>query len=340
MFRQQQEDEELIILYGYYQKLKHRSVVKRRKKRVLSRNLELKRNTMSHTVTILPELDVGDFRNYLRMNEDTYKDLLSIVSQRLTKQASWKRRKRLHGVESSRTIREYQTSLIFALPIHNHLAALQNDKAKRHVEKEFNKAARKKGDHRFGVFNTFPPPGTSWLTRRNSPNNLRLSNKSKSSVATKVTGTVKWFNVKSGYGFINSLLCRMLSCSRPSLSRAVLFSAFFVACCLVLGLLCHVLSCSRPSLSRAVLFPASMSRAALFPAFCVACPLVPGFLCRVPSSFRQPVLCSLVPNSLCRVFSSSQQPVTFSSSHQPVTFSSSHQPVTFSSSQQPASHII
>nr|CAD7394436.1 unnamed protein product [Timema cristinae] len=61
-------------------------VVKRRKKRVWSRNLVLKRNTVSHTVTILPELDADDFRNYLRMNEDTYKHLLSIVSHRLTKQ--------------------------------------------------------------------------------------------------------------------------------------------------------------------------------------------------------------------------------------------------------------
>nr|CAD7255716.1 unnamed protein product [Timema shepardi] len=98
-------------------------------------------------------------------------------------------------------------------------------KAKRHVEKEFNKAARKKGDHRFGVFNTFPPPGTSWLTRRNSPNNLRLSNKSKSSVATKVTGTVKWFNVKSGYGFINSAVCdRETSKISPDLLQHVFYS--------------------------------------------------------------------------------------------------------------------
>jgi len=32
-------------------------------------------------------------------------------------------------------------------------------------------------------FNTFPPPGTSWLTRRNSLNNQRLPSKSKSSVS-------------------------------------------------------------------------------------------------------------------------------------------------------------
>nr|CAD7395035.1 unnamed protein product [Timema cristinae] len=50
----------LLILYEYYQSLKSRSVVKRRNKRVWSRNLVLKRNSVSHTVTILPELDADD----------------------------------------------------------------------------------------------------------------------------------------------------------------------------------------------------------------------------------------------------------------------------------------
>nr|CAD7403298.1 unnamed protein product [Timema cristinae] len=86
IFRQKQEDEELLLLYEYYQSLKSCSVVKRRKKRVWSRNLVLKRNTVTYTETILPELDADDFRNYLRMNEDTNKHLLYIVSHRLTKQ--------------------------------------------------------------------------------------------------------------------------------------------------------------------------------------------------------------------------------------------------------------
>nr|CAD7404287.1 unnamed protein product [Timema cristinae] len=72
MSRQQQEDEELLILYEYYQSLKSRSVVKRRNKRVWSRNLVLKRNNVSHTVTILPELDADDFRNYLNVARHFY----------------------------------------------------------------------------------------------------------------------------------------------------------------------------------------------------------------------------------------------------------------------------
>nr|CAD7603605.1 unnamed protein product [Timema genevievae] len=48
MSRQQQEEKELIILYGYYQKLKYRSDVKHRKKRVWSRDLVvLKQNTIT-----------------------------------------------------------------------------------------------------------------------------------------------------------------------------------------------------------------------------------------------------------------------------------------------------
>ena len=39
----------------------------------------------------------------------------------------------------------------------------------------------------------------------------------KTVVAARVTGTVKWFNVKSGYGFINRYLANPLPPSHPPL---------------------------------------------------------------------------------------------------------------------------
>jgi hypothetical protein len=46
-------------------------------------------------------------------------------------------------------------------------------------------------------FNTFPPPGTSWLTRRNSLNNQRLPSKSKSSVSCREVWNIYLYVLES-----------------------------------------------------------------------------------------------------------------------------------------------
>lgn len=78
----EREAKDLLLLYGVYKYLKRG---KKKTKRLWMRNLVSKREKISHTVTILPELDPNDFRNYLRMDEETYTYLLSLVSSRLTK---------------------------------------------------------------------------------------------------------------------------------------------------------------------------------------------------------------------------------------------------------------
>lgn len=50
-----------------------------KQKSLLTRNLVSKRDRISHTVTILPESDVYDFRNHLCTDEETYIFLLSLV---------------------------------------------------------------------------------------------------------------------------------------------------------------------------------------------------------------------------------------------------------------------
>lgn len=79
----EREADDLLLLYGLYNILK---LYKRKsKKRMWMRKFLSKCDTISHTVTILPELDTDDFRNYLRMDEDTYTHLLNLVSERINK---------------------------------------------------------------------------------------------------------------------------------------------------------------------------------------------------------------------------------------------------------------
>ncbi|KAB0803707.1 hypothetical protein PPYR_00677 [Photinus pyralis] len=79
----EREYDDLLMLYGLYSILKLRK--KRKKKRIWVRKFLSKRDKVSHTTTILPELEADDFRNYLRMDEDTYTHLLSLVSARIQK---------------------------------------------------------------------------------------------------------------------------------------------------------------------------------------------------------------------------------------------------------------
>ncbi|XP_049769599.1 Y-box factor homolog isoform X2 [Schistocerca serialis cubense] len=73
----------------------------------------------------------------------------------------------------------------------------------RHVEKEINKAARRKENIGSACFNTFTTTRNVMADPEKQPEQPKAVVQQKHVLATKVTGTVKWFNVKSGYGFIN-----------------------------------------------------------------------------------------------------------------------------------------